>query len=164
MRVLLAGPTGLVTSRRDLAMPCCSRMHRGSTQPQRKRDNCRAYGEVVARQHVGMDRRRMDPRRFHLDLSHLIDKPLQHFEPLLEHRPEDLDYLQRVGGELRAAIEALLPKTPPVYGFCHGDHHGGNIHQDDDGQMGVFDFDCWGYGWRAYDHSHQMRSRRRNSS
>ena len=52
-----------------------------------------------------------------LDLSHLIDKPLQHFEPLLEHRPEDLDYLQRVGGELRAAIEALLPKTAPVYGL-----------------------------------------------
>jgi hypothetical protein len=50
-----------------------------------------------------------------LDLSHLIDKPLQHFEPLLEHRPEDLDYLQRVGGELRAVIEALLPKTAPVW-------------------------------------------------
>ena len=84
-------------------------------------------------------------------MDHLIDKPLDHLRGLLAHRPSDHDYLQRVGGELKAGVEALLTRTVPEYGFCHGDHHGYNVHQDEQGRMVVYDFDCWGYGWRAYD-------------
>jgi len=94
---------------------------------------------------------RTDSRRFHLDLLHLIDQPLQHLEPLPAHRPADFDYLKCVGGELRSGIESLLSQEAPLYGFCHGDHHGGNVHEDEQGTMALFDFDCWAYGWRAYD-------------
>lgn len=33
-------------------------------------------------------------RRFHIDLEHLIDKPLRNIRPFLSHRPHEWDYLQ----------------------------------------------------------------------
>jgi Ser/Thr protein kinase RdoA (MazF antagonist) len=48
-------------------------------------------------------------------------------------------------------INDLLPRKKPEYGNCHGDHHGYNVNIDKNGTMTVFDFDCYGYGWRAYD-------------
>src|SRR5205814_764526 len=36
-------------------------------------------------------------------------------------------------------------------GFCHGDFHGGNASQAEDGTLTFYDFDCCGPGWRAYD-------------
>lgn len=81
----------------------------------------------------------------------IIDEALYYTEPLLEHRKEDFDYLTRVGRELWERIEDLLPKTKPEYGNCHGDHHGGNLHVDENGKMTLYDFDCYGYGYRAYD-------------
>jgi Ser/Thr protein kinase RdoA (MazF antagonist) len=35
-------------------------------------------------------------------------------------------------------------------GFCHGDFHGDNAHIEGD-TVTLFDFDCCGPGWRAYD-------------
>ena len=105
----------------------------------------RAYGELVGQIHDCLDERGVDERRFHLDLGHLIDEPLQHIGPFLAHRKKDVDYLKRVGEELKGRIEALLPKTKPLYGNCHGDHHGENLCIDKNGHMTLFDFDCYGY-------------------
>lgn len=113
--------------------------------------NSGSYGELVGRIHVCLDKAPDDDRRFHLDLSHLIDEPLRHVEPFLEHRRKDFDYIKGVGNELKLKVNGLLPKTRPEYGNCHGDHHGGNVHIDKDGDMTLYDFDCYGYGWRAYD-------------
>ena len=113
--------------------------------------DCRQYGEIVASIHTSLDRRSEDPRRFHLDHSHLIDQPLEHFEPLLAHRKSDYEYLKRTGEMLKSGIDGLLQKKLPEYGCCHGDHHTTNVNRDDQGKMVVFDFDCYGYGWRAYD-------------
>ncbi len=54
-----------------------------------------------------------------------------------------------MAGELRAGLEPQLGGLE--WGFCHGDFHGGNARQDADGTLRVFDFDCGGPGWRAYD-------------
>ena len=111
-----------------------------------------SYGELAAQVHACLDKTPDDPRRFHLNSSHFIDEPLQHIGPFLDHRKEDFDYLDRVGRELWLKIDDLLPeKKKPEYGNCHGDHHGGNVNLDNDGNLTLFDFDCYGYGWRAYD-------------
>jgi len=111
-----------------------------------------SYGELVGRIHTCLDTAPHDGRRFHLDFAHLVDGPLSHHvQPFLEHRRNDLDYMRSVGSELRTRIEELLPKSRPEYGSCHGDHHGGDLHIDNNGNMTMFDFDCCGYGWRAYD-------------
>jgi Ser/Thr protein kinase RdoA (MazF antagonist) len=36
-------------------------------------------------------------------------------------------------------------------GSCHGDLHGWNAHIDQNMALTVYDFDCCGVGWRAYD-------------
>ena len=113
--------------------------------------NCRQYGEIVAGMHSSMDRRREDSRRFEIGLTHLIDEPLGHLKRFLGHRQDDVVYLRDIGARLKSRIDGLLPKQIPEYGCCHGDHHGFNVHQDEVGKMVVFDFDCYGYGWRAYD-------------
>ena len=110
-----------------------------------------AYGELAGKIHLSLDKTPEDARRFHLDLSHLVDEPLAKIAPFLKHRSGDLDYLRKAGGELKAAIAELLPKAKPEYGYCHGDHHGWNVNIDKDGALSLYDFDCSGYGWRAYD-------------
>jgi len=110
------------------------------------------YGELAARMHACLDERPEDPRRFHLDRAHFIDEPLRYVTPMLAHRESDLDYLQKTGVDLWQRVDELLPeRRKPEYGNCHGDHHGGNLHTDGSGLQTVFDFDCYGYGWRAYD-------------
>ena len=86
---------------------------------------CTQYGEICARLHACMDRRKPDNRRFHVDLKHLVDEPLKNIEPFLKERPQEFEYLKSVTAQLKNSIDALLPKDPSAYGFCHGDHHGG---------------------------------------
>ena len=114
-------------------------------------DECRQYGELVASLHACMDKQPEDKRRFHLDFRHLVDEPLIHIAPFLAHRPEEFERLQQTCEHLKSELDGLLQQSTPQYGCCHGDHHGDNVHLDDTGRMTVFDFDCYGYGWRAYD-------------
>jgi len=116
----------------------------------RKLAVCHQYGEIAGRMHESMDRCKKDVQRFDIDLKHLIDDSLDSISLILFNRSKDMDFLQKVGTELKSEL-CKLPTEKPFYGLCHGDHHGGNVHQDSDGRMTVFDFDCYGYGWRAYD-------------
>ncbi|TDJ31609.1 MAG: hypothetical protein E2O61_04320 [Gammaproteobacteria bacterium] len=113
--------------------------------------DCSQYGQIVANIHACMDQQQEDGRRFHLDLEYLVDQPLKHLEPFLAHRPEEIEYLRRCADQLKSGIDDLLLKNKPEYGCCHGDHYPANVHQDGEGRMVVFDFDCYGYGWRSYD-------------
>jgi Ser/Thr protein kinase RdoA (MazF antagonist) len=108
------------------------------------------YGVVAARIHNCTDRQRKVYKRFHVDCGHLIGEPLKSLRPFLGHRRKDFDFLERIGEGLKA--EAMkLPRTVPEYGICHGDLHPMNVLFKDSGELTLFDFDCFGYGWRAYD-------------
>jgi Ser/Thr protein kinase RdoA (MazF antagonist) len=87
--------------------------------------------------------------RFPLDLDHLLYSPLTATLPHLSD-PADRRYLEQVAPRLVDTLNAL-PLTALDYGVCHGDTHNGNIHIDPHGAMKLFDFDCCGVGWRAYD-------------
>jgi Ser/Thr protein kinase RdoA (MazF antagonist) len=84
-----------------------------------------------------------------LDLEHLISRPLALLLPFLGHRPADAALVQRVAGALHAGLETQVGGLE--WGYCHGDFHGGNVRLDADGTLRIFDFDCCGPGWRAYD-------------
>jgi Ser/Thr protein kinase RdoA (MazF antagonist) len=112
---------------------------------------CGQYGELVARLHLCLDKKKRDARRFDIDIDHLLHEPLRTITPFLQKRPKDLDYLREMGETCATKVEQLLPRRAPEYGSCHGDHHGGNLHVDEGGALTLFDFDCYGYGWRAYD-------------
>jgi Ser/Thr protein kinase RdoA (MazF antagonist) len=108
------------------------------------------YGKTAARIHnATQDFTSLNPR-CSIDLDYLLNTPLKSIAPLLSHRPEDWEYLQYLADKIRGQL-VELPIDELEQGFCHGDFHGGNAHISNDGVITFFDFDCCGWGWRAYD-------------
>lgn len=110
----------------------------------------RRYGQAVAQMHNALADFSSPHRRFHKDLEHFIDQPLHNIEPFLAHRPEDWAHLQRFAATLRQRLLAL-PVSQLEQGFCHGDLQGYHAKVAADGTLTFYDFDCGGYGYRAYD-------------
>ena len=106
------------------------------------------FGAAAAKLHTASDDFLCKHARFGLDLTHLIDEPLTVVLPFLVHRPDDQQYLRELATKIRHRIETVRPQLD--FGFCHGDLHGGNAAFDGN-TITMFDFDCSGVGWRAYD-------------
>ncbi|SDX03876.1 phosphotransferase [Paenibacillus sp. CF384] len=108
------------------------------------------YGEQVAKMHLAMNDFIGGPDRFKIDLEHLLKEPLHNIRQskLLAHRPEDIDYLESLSQVLSSRIAEISSELE--WGMCHGDLHGGNVHFHEN-TLTHFDFDCGGFGWRAYD-------------
>ena len=109
-----------------------------------------AFGRLAAGVHMGADAGPLAYRRLPLDERHLLDEPLAQIRAAMVDGGEDLIFLERVAERVRHRL-GTLPRTPPEYGLCHGDPHPGNVCFDTAGRPTLFDFDCMGYGWRAYD-------------
>lgn len=106
------------------------------------------YGQTVARLHNALDGFQTTWSRFHLDLEHLLEQPLRTIQPFAEetgHWP----FYRSLADRLRARVQAVTPDL--TWGLCHGDLHGHNLHKDEAGRLTLFDFDCGGPGFRAYD-------------
>jgi len=110
----------------------------------------RRYGAAVAAMHNALDDFESPHPRFRIDLDHLLEKPLAHVKPILSRRTEDWRYVRRFVGAVRSAIQAL-PESALEQGVCHGDLQCYHAHEDADGTLTFYDFDCGGFGYRAYD-------------
>ncbi len=113
-------------------------------------DWCRSYGESAGKLHTAMDTYKPAHQRFVLDMRHLVDEPQVPLKPRLAHRPDDWQTVAMAADDLRAAVFRLETKGLS-HSLCHGDLHSHNARGQDDGSVRIFDFDCCGYGWRAYD-------------
>jgi Ser/Thr protein kinase RdoA (MazF antagonist) len=105
------------------------------------------YGEAVARIHRAADGFAGPQERVPLDLEGLLERPLRRIAPLLAHRPADHDYMTQLGNGLRSRVESADGLET---GFCHGDLGGVNACEAE-GSLTFYDFDCCGWGYRAYD-------------
>jgi Ser/Thr protein kinase RdoA (MazF antagonist) len=110
----------------------------------------RRYGQAVAHMHNAVADFSSPHPRFHKDLEHFVDRPLHNIGPFLAHRPEEWAYLQQFAATLRERLLAL-PASQLEQGFCHGDLQGYHAKVAPDGTLTFYDFDCGGYGYRAYD-------------
>jgi len=108
------------------------------------------YGQAVAQMHNALDDFSSPHPRFHLDTAHFVDRPLHNIEPFLAHRPDDWAAVQHFAETLREQL-LLLPASELEQGACHGDLQGYHANVASDGALTFFDFDCGGYGYRAYD-------------
>jgi Ser/Thr protein kinase RdoA (MazF antagonist) len=108
------------------------------------------YGQAVAKIHNAVQDFTSPHARFHIDLDHLIDTPMRNIEPFLSHRADEWAYLQQFAATLRQRI-LDLPANALEQGFCHGDLQGYHAHVATDGTLTFLDFDCCGFGFRAYD-------------
>ncbi len=114
-------------------------------------EHSRAFGQLAGRIHQCSDASTKVYDRGHLDEKYLVEEPLAQIKPYLEHRRRDWEYLSTMGSELIAELHRLVSKEKPEYGLCHGDLHTGNARFDKAGRLSLFDFDSFGYGWRAID-------------
>jgi Ser/Thr protein kinase RdoA (MazF antagonist) len=108
------------------------------------------YGLAVARMHNAFDELTQQLSRHQIDFAYLVDAPLALAEPFFTSRRGDWAYLCEVASFLQKAIGSLSV-TSPAYGLCHGDLHKANLLLNSSGELTIIDWDCLGYGWRAYD-------------
>src|SRR5205823_1581831 len=120
-----------------------------SRQADYSKERARGYGEAAGLIHTGMDTFRSSHSRFDIDLSNLLHDPRKEIEPRLRHRPDDWQYIRLLAEKVEKEVLAAHPDL--TWGICHGDFHGGNASFREDGSVTVYDFDCAGFGWRAYD-------------
>lgn len=107
-------------------------------------------GKSLAKLHMVADANNFKVSREPIDLNQLAKKPLDLIYPYLKHREADYEFIQKATDELCIYIKQHLGLEKPYYGYCHGDIHSGNVFFNGDNPV-IFDFDCMGYGWRAYD-------------
>jgi Ser/Thr protein kinase RdoA (MazF antagonist) len=107
-------------------------------------------GQSLARLHREADEQDFKVSRAPIDLLQLAQKPMEMIFPYLKHRSTDYEFLSNAVDKLCCFVKENLSLEKPYYGYCHGDIHGGNVFFDGD-EPKIFDFDCMGYGWRAYD-------------
>jgi Ser/Thr protein kinase RdoA (MazF antagonist) len=110
-------------------------------------DGARAYAVAAAAVHAAAESFPGARSRPVLDLAELLERPLRRVLAAIDHRAEDVAFLVTLGATLRGRIERAGGLT---HGFCHGDLHGGNAGTRD-GVVTLYDFDCCGWGFRAYD-------------
>ena len=108
------------------------------------------YGKQAAKIHQATEDFSNSHSRFLLDMTDPFDAPLKKISSMLSHRQKDWNYLQQLADKIRHRL-ARIPSQALEQGFCHGDFHGGNANFADDGTITFYDFDCGGWGWRAYD-------------
>ena len=108
------------------------------------------YGRAVASLHNALTGFSSPHQRFHLDLEHFIHKPLRQIEPFLAQRLDLWEQIKRIAWVIHQRIIAL-PESSLEWGFCHGDLQGFHHRIAADGKMTFIDFDCGGFGFRAYD-------------
>lgn len=104
------------------------------------------YGKVVARIHNLTDNFNSPHQRFRLDFNHLLDEPMKLIQPTMLEHGGDVTYIESWVREIKNRVPIGLLNG----GFCHGDFHDWNVHWEE-GTLTIFDFDCCGLGYRAYD-------------
>lgn len=107
------------------------------------------YGEMVARMHTATDNMRPGVGRKALDADYLLNDPSARLRSLMKSRPPLASRFDALVDRTSTRLESARARLGD-WGFCHGDLNGGNAHLDAD-RLVLFDFDCCGQGWRAYD-------------
>jgi len=109
-----------------------------------------SFGRAMAVVHSSSTGFSTGNERFALDLNHLVREPLRLARPRFSGRFEEWAYLATLAETICNRITALADRGLD-WGPCHGDATERNAHRSDDGLVTLFDFDCGGPGWRAYD-------------
>ena len=122
---------------------------KGDEPAYRNATHARLYGRLAAQLHIAGDDMPSSATRSPLDLSYLLERPLESLRPALKSRPLLAARFDAVVDRVRTRVEGAKDLLWD-WGFCHGDLHFGNVHIDGE-HLSLYDFDCCGPGWRVYD-------------
>lgn len=111
----------------------------------------RQVGQAIAQMHQALDSFvPIHPRRA-LDVGYLAQEPLSWLQPHLKHRVSDWEFLVALVERVQLRLDQLEQIGALSRGPIHGDATLDNLLVTDDGQIGIYDFDQSGAGWRAYE-------------
>jgi Ser/Thr protein kinase RdoA (MazF antagonist) len=111
--------------------------------------------DLVART-IGAMHRALEPfttmaPRPALDVRYLAEEPLEWLRPYFHDRPADWDFLTTLVERVRSRLSSLDQASGLSWGPIHGDATLDNLLVTDDRQIGIYDFDQCGPGWRGYE-------------
>ena len=107
-------------------------------------------GMLVANIHEVSDKKCFNVSRESFEYNQFIAHPLQVLCESKQLEVELIDEIESKAVKMWNCITNTIPKESPYYGYCHGDIHRGNLYFYQENPQ-VFDFDCMGYGYRAYE-------------
>ena len=113
--------------------------------PTRKQSH--TLGQVTAQMHTVFDELPANYARFEMDVAYFVKRPFTNIQRIFGHLPQQMAILSQTIQALSTHL-STLPNSN--IGLCHGDLHTGNAHFAGN-RPTLFDFDCLGYGHRAYD-------------
>jgi len=127
-------------------------LFRGLTQTPTGDGNTRMYnlGKLIAQMHLASHSFQNHTTRPKIDENMLVTEPAALLKPHLMHRADDLAFLSKTAMPLWSAVDAMLSEHRDTTGFCHGDIQPSNFFFCGENPV-LFDFDCMGYGYFAYD-------------
>lgn len=114
-------------------------------------------GAAIARIHKVSNAYQPRYERHEMNLTFLLDKPLDRIQEFWGNDPDradDLDLIIAAAAEARSELEELFANEVSAadsWGPIGGDFHHNSTHFNAKGEMAFFNFDLCGYGWRAYD-------------
>jgi Ser/Thr protein kinase RdoA (MazF antagonist) len=108
------------------------------------------FGKLTAELHQELDRLGLSLARPPLSKKVMIDESMQFISQVFGRFADEMYSLYVAAHRIGARLD-ILPTGSPEYGICHGDLNSTNIHVQPDGTMTLFDFECCGVGWRAFD-------------
>jgi Ser/Thr protein kinase RdoA (MazF antagonist) len=108
-------------------------------------------GQALGRMHQALDSFVPTHPRRALDLDYLARQPLAWLQPHLNERPADWAFLCALVDRIQTRLDALAQTDRLSWGPLHGDATLDNLLITDDQQIGIYDFDQSGPGWRAYE-------------
>jgi Ser/Thr protein kinase RdoA (MazF antagonist) len=108
-------------------------------------------GCAIARMHQALDTFAPTRPRRALDVRYLAEEPLSWLRPHFDDRQADWEFLLALVQRVQAQLDSLEQTGELSRGVIHGDATLDNLLITDDGQIGIYDFDQSGPGWRAYE-------------
>lgn len=123
----------------------------GREQEMDNEERSALFGRAVALLHVNSEGFSTGQARDVWDAKTLIHRPMAIIEARMQHRREDLQFLQKLAADMEAKLNEYI-HAGLEWGICHGDLQGNfNTSFCEDHSYTHFDFDLCGYGWIAYD-------------
>ena len=108
-------------------------------------------GRAIAHMHQALDSFVPAHPRRGLDVRYLAEEPLAWLQPHFADRQDDWDFLVTLVEKVQIRLDLLAQTGGLSWGPIHGDATLDNLLLTDDGQIGIYDFDQGGPGWRAYE-------------
>lgn len=108
-------------------------------------------GQAIGQMHRALDSFVPTHPRRTLDVHYLAEQPLSWLQPHFRNHQADWTFLVALVERIRMQLDMLGQTGQLSWGAIHGDATLDNLLLRDDQQLGIYDFDQSGSGWRAYE-------------